>query len=113
MAPIQGPPLYTQLVVDSPPDPVAGGGQLIYAVSFGLKLFDMVLGSLCDSGLYFVRAIPVAESGDPDAPINQLSLGAQTATYRLVWYIEASGAEVEAGRDLTGEVVRLLAIGPK
>jgi hypothetical protein len=111
VAPILGPTSYTQLTVDSPPNPVATGGQEIEAVSFGLKLLDFVIGGLSDSGAYFVRAVPKAASGVPGS--DALATGAAQTTYRLVWYIEATGAEVAAGTNLSLEVVRCLGIGPK
>src|SRR5262245_23456034 len=94
---VAGPSSYTQLSLDSPPNPNPTWGQQIQAVQFGMKFFDYVQGSLSDSGVYFVRCIPDAPSGNPSAPATQIPLGAQKTTYTVVWYFEASGAEVAAG----------------
>lgn len=104
--PHQGPAAYAQVVIDSPPDAVpASGGDVVQAVEAGLKLFDIVLGSLSDSGVYFVKSVPVSRS-------DYLN-GAQLTTYRLQWFVTATGAEVAAEVDLSGECVRLFALGTK
>lgn len=103
--PVQGPSSYTRLAIPSPPGVPVAGGQIVQAVSFGMKLFDKVIAGMTDSGLYRVEAIPVSAS-------NQFQ-GAQQPNYRLVWYVVATGAEVANAVDLSAEYVRALGIGPK
>lgn len=113
VAGIQGPTSYTQVTIDSPPNPNPTGGQAVPAVRFGLTKIDFMIGGVSDSGVYFVRAIPTSPSGSPSAPTNQIPLGASQSTYALQWYIEATGAEVANGTNLSNEVVRCWAVGPK
>ncbi len=103
--PHAGPASYDQLDVTSPAALPTAGGDLVEAVEAGMKLFDFVVGGMSDTGTYFVRTIPVQSS----AAFN----GASQSTYRLVWYVTATGAEVANAVDLSDEVVRLLGIGPK
>lgn len=104
--PHAGPAPYTQVVVESPPPAVpSSGGDLVQAVEAGLSLFDFVIGGMSDSGLYFVRAVPVSDSSQMP--------GSQQSTYRLVWYVASTGVEVPTGFTLSGEVVRLIAFGIK
>lgn len=104
VAPIAGPTSYAPIVLDSPPG-TPTGGHVIEAVQFGLTLIDLAFGSLTDSAIYYVRTIPVSPS--------DTIRGSSQPTYRLVWYIEATGAEVATGTNLSTEIVRVLAIGPK
>ncbi len=103
--PHAGPTLYTQLTSVSPPAEPTTGGDVVYATEAGMKLFDIVLGSLSDSGFFFVRSIPVSASDGP--------AGQAQPTYKLQWYVESTGAEVPTGFNLSNETVRLLAVGPK
>lgn len=103
--PHPGPASYDQLDVTSPAALPASGGDVVQAVEAGMKYFDIVLGSFSDTGKYFVRSIPVAPSDATN--------GGQQTTYRLAWYVTATGAEAANAADLSDEVVRLLGIGPK
>lgn len=106
--PHQGPVLYDPVVEGVAPA-LATGGDLVEAVTAGMKYFDFVVGGLSDSGAYRVETAPVAESGDP---ANPSKLGQPSTTYRLRWVVVATGAEA-AAIDLSAEVVRLFALGPK
>ncbi len=103
--PHTGPTVYVQLTSVSPPADATVGGDTVQAVEAGMKLFDIVLGSLSDSGFFFVRSIPVSKSDS--------LAGSQQPTDKLVWYLESSGAEVAAGFNLSNETVRLVAWGTK
>ena len=101
--PHPGPASYTQATFN----PVAGG-DTVEAKEAGMKLLDIVLpAGLSDSGLYFVRAVPKAGN---DSDNMQAAPG---LTWVLVWYVEATGVQVAALTDLSAEVVRLFALGPK
>jgi hypothetical protein len=101
--PHKGPDRYTPVTISSPlANPVAGG-DLVYGSEAGMKLFDMVLGSLSDSGVYRVHSIPVSRSDNPQ--------GSQQPTYRLQWCYADDGLEVVDGTYLGGECVRLIAFG--
>jgi hypothetical protein len=106
---IQGPTSYTQLTSASP---VATGGQLIEAATFGFKGFDFVAGGLSDSGTYRVDAVPYAPTGAIATPTANTS-GATSRYYRLAWYVRATGAEAAGSADLDAEIVRVLAVGNK
>lgn len=102
---ITGPASYTQITPGSPPA-VATGGQTIYpSADFGLKYFDYVVAGLSDSGAYRVECIPGARSG--------LGPKGAASTYTLRWVVVATGAEAAAELDLSDEIVRVLAVGPK
>lgn len=73
------------------------GGQTLKAASYGLRSLDFVQGSLSSSGTYFVRSEPVGK-------------GSKT-TYKLLWFVTATNAEVAATTNLSGETVRLFAFG--
>lgn len=101
---ITGPSSYTQIVPGTPPA-VATGGQSINAQLFGMKYFDYVVAGLSDSAVYRVECIPGARSG--------LGPKGATTTYTLRWVVVATGAEAAAELDLSAEIVRILAVGPK
>lgn len=103
--PHAGPTLYQRVNLGSPSTVPVSDGDTVEAVEAGMKYFDIVLGSLTDSSLYEVQSIPVAQSDEMS--------GAQTTTYKLRWVVVATGAEVADGVDLSAEIVRLLAVGPK
>lgn len=103
--PHAGPALYAQVEIPSPPSVPVSGGDVVEAVECGLKLFDKVVGGLTDSGLYEVKGIPVSRS--------DFQNGAAQPTYILQWFVVSTGAEVGAETDLSDEIVRLHAYGPK
>ena len=103
--PHAGPTAYNPVVEESPADLPLAGGDRLEAVEAGLKLFDWVSGGYTDSGLFRVDAIPVTPSED--------QVGAPATTYILRWVIVATNAEVANGTDLSEEIVRLFALGPK
>ncbi len=100
-----GPTDYTAVVESSPIHVPLTGGDILYAVEAGLKLFDWVANSLTDDAQYAVQAIPASRSDD--------HIGAPTATYILRWVVLATGTEVTAHTNLSDQVVRLFALGPK
>lgn len=91
--------------------PVAGG-DLVNTTEAGLKFFDHVSGGQTDSGNFSVQAIPTQPSNVPQA-------GAPS--YRLRWVsnrtasiggqAQTAGAEAVATTNLSGETLRLRAIG--
>lgn len=108
--PHQGPASYTQLDPGAAPVLAAGGDVVEAGPEAGMKYFDFLVGGLSDSGTYDVRAAPTTQSGDPAVPSK---LGQPGTTYRLLWIVVSTGAEAAAELDLSAEVVRLFAIGPK
>lgn len=94
---------YVAITPGTPPA-VATGGQSIKASDFGLKYFDYAVAGLSDSAVYRVECIPGQPSG-------QGPKGA-SSTYTLRWVVVATGAEAGA-IDLSAEVVRVFALGPK
>jgi len=106
--PHRGPVLYAPVVAGTPPAN-ATAGDLVNAVEAGLKYFEYVVGGLSDSGLYFVECSPTSVSGVVATPTR---LAQPKATYRLLWIVLATGAQA-AAVDLSAEIVRLFAIGPK
>lgn len=108
--PHQGPASYTQVTAGSAPALATGGDLVEAGPEAGMKLFDFLVGGLSDSGTYRVEAVPVTASGDPALPTR---LAQPASTYRLRWIVVASGAQAAGAVDLSAEVVRLFAIGPK
>lgn len=102
---VAGPAAYTQIVPGTAPA-VATGGQTIRASQFGMKYFDYVVAGLTDSGVYRVECIPGDRSGNGPKGASQ--------TYTLRWVVVATGNEVAATVvDLSAEIVRIFALGPK
>ncbi len=98
------PGAYTRITAPSPPG-LSSGGDIVYAAEAGFKAFSFLVSTgLSDSGLYRVEAVPVTASDDFP--------GAIAGTYRLAWYVAASGTEVATGFTLSNETIRLLGIGP-
>jgi len=95
-----GPVLYAALTRD----PVAGG-DTVNAVEAGIKYFDAVIPvGFSDSGLYSV--VGVAPDGNPSTN----KQAAHATSWKLKWTVVSTG--VEAGAiDLSGETVRLFAVG--
>lgn len=107
--PHRGPVLYAPVVAGVAPA-LATAGDLVQAVECGLKFFEFVTAGLTDSGVYRVECLPTAVSGIVGS--NSPSQGQPKATYRLRWVVVATGAQA-AAVDLSAEIVRLFAIGPK
>lgn len=101
---VAGPASYTQIVPGTAPA-VATGGQTIYARDFGLKYFDSVTAGLSDTAINRVEVVPGAASGVGPK-------GACTS-YTLRWVVVATAAQVANAVDLSSEIVRITAIGPK
>lgn len=109
---VVGPTSYTVITAGSTPS----GGQVVQAVTFGLKFLDHVVGGETDSARFFVECIPVV----PTRGAPQNSAG---ATYRLRWIsrvtatvggqAQTAGTEAVAATNLSGETIRLRALGPK
>lgn len=96
-----GPASYTQVTTG----PLAGG-DTVTAVEAGMKFFDIVLATgLSDSGLYRVEAV---------APVANPTTNKQAAhapSWRLRWVVVATGSQVAAAFNLSGQTVRLFAVG--
>lgn len=73
------------------------GGDTLTGARYGLRSIDYVGGGLSNSGTYEVRGKSTGK-------------GIHT-TYKLVWFVVATGAEVAAGVNLSGETVRIFAFG--
>lgn len=107
--PHAGPASYTQITYG----PLANG-DLVHASEAGLKYLDGLDGGATDSGNFSVIAIPTQPSPGP---------GGACQTYRLKWIAmrtaaiggqnQTVGTEAVATTDLSAEIVRLTAIGPK
>lgn len=114
VVPHAGPSSYTQVTVGTAPA-VATGGDTMQAVAAGMKYIDFIGVGVTDTGNFRVEGIPKARSG--------LNSGQQTTTYTLRWIAcrtasiggqsQTVGTEAAASTDLSGEIVRLLVIGPK
>lgn len=102
--PHAGPTLYHQVSLGSPSGSPVENGDVLEAVSAGFKKFDFVVGGITDDGLYRVECIPLGDSSDPSAAVQ--------SNYCLMWFVVATGNEVADNVNLSGSVVRLLAIGP-
>jgi len=108
--PHQGPLSYTQVTAGAAPALATGGDLVEAGPEAGMKYFDYLSAGLSDSGTYRVEAAPTTQSGDPDTPSK---LGQPGTTYRLRWIVVATGAQTAGAVDLSAEVVRLFALGPK
>lgn len=84
------------------PSSYSTGGQALTASQFGYGGFDAVhVAGLSLSGTYFGRAQYLPVDAAPSA--NLLA----TPNVKIVWYVVATGAEVAAAVDLSGEILRL------
>lgn len=96
-----GPASYTQVTTA----PLAGG-DTVTAREAGLKYFDAVFAvGLSDSGLYRVEG--VAPIGNPSTNKS----AAHAANWTLRWTVVATGVQVAGAFNLSGETVRLFALG--
>jgi hypothetical protein len=108
--PHKGPTSYTVVTAGV----LAAGGDQVEAVEAGLKYFDFCAGMGTDSGNFTVQALPEAASGGP--------VGTQMGKMRLRWIAQVAGViggqtqvagtEAIAATNLSGETVRVFAIGP-
>lgn len=73
------------------------GGETLTASRYGLRSLDWVGGGITVSGTY-------------EAKGKTIGTGLRT-TYKLVWFVVATGAEVTAATDLSAEKVRLFTVG--
>ena len=98
-----GPLSYTQFT----DTPVAGGDTVQALPEAGMSFFDAVWAAtgLSDSGTYRV------EGCAPAANPSTNKQAAHARTWVLRWIVVATGAEVAALFDLSGETVRLVAVG--
>lgn len=96
-----GPVLYAALTAN----PVAGGDTVRVAEAGNMKFFDFVSPvGFSDSGLYYV--IGVAPAANPTTN----KQAAHASTWKLKWFVTATG--VEAGAiNLSAQTVRLFAVG--
>lgn len=101
---IAGPAAYTQITPGTAPA-VATGGQRIYPRDFGLKYFDFVTANLTDTAINRVECIPGEQSA--------IGPKGACAWYTLRWVVVSSGAQVSGEADLSTEIVRIFALGPK
>jgi hypothetical protein len=108
-----GPASYTRITVGDAP---VANGQVVQAVSFGMKFLDFVVGGLSDDARWLVVAVPQK----PTVGANQ---SASATTYTLKWIsqvtatvggqAQTAGVEAANSTDLSSTTVRLLGIGPK
>ena len=111
--PHNGPASYVQVTATAGTVPVTGG-DTVSASEAGLKYFDDVDGGPTDDGAFMVEAIPTTITN---------IVGGPSTTFKLRWIsrvtatvggqAQTSGNEVVAGTNLSAEIVRLQAIGPK
>jgi hypothetical protein len=109
--PHAGPASYTQVTATAGTVP-ATGGDTVKAQEAGLKYFDIVLAGTTSDGAFKVEAMSVTTSTG--------GAGA-TATWKLKWISnvtatvggqsQVAGTEAASLTDLSGESVRLFAIG--
>jgi hypothetical protein len=100
-----GPASYTQLSRGSANSgAVPTGGQAITPASFGLTapIEGIFVVGLSTSGTYGAYAVQTTA----------YNAGYGNATWSLVWFVTATGAEVSAATALNLETVRLIAFGP-
>lgn len=84
------------------------GGQVVNASQFGWGGFDIFdAGSgLSYSGTYYCRVQYMPVSGAP----SKLSPGGNQQV-KVIWIVTATGAEVANTTNISGEVIRIFALG--
>jgi hypothetical protein len=112
-----GPASYTQATIVAGTVPATGGDTINAQAEAGLKYFDWVGPGETDDGAFSVRAIPAAVSN------GARGAGAPCTTYVLQWVSkvtatvggksQTAGQEAVAATNLSSEIVRFLAFGPK
>jgi hypothetical protein len=100
-----GPASYVQVVVGTGTPPTSPtGGQAIsntaFGLSAGLEGIDIIGGS--QSGTYSVDVFQA----------NSYNQGQPNPNWIIRWTVNATGAEVGAGVNLSQELIRLRAFGP-
>jgi hypothetical protein len=97
---VTGPTSYTQITPGVPP---AGptGGQVLSAQNVGLKVIELVICGLDNSGTYTVDGarLPVAQGAEFPNSI------------ALIWVTAASGAQVAGATNLSTFTTRMAFIG--
>jgi hypothetical protein len=102
----QGPAQYVPLNFDGD---FPAGGDPVYATEAGMKAFDAVFVCGLSSG-----AIRRAEVVYPNGNTPGLGTGAVSTDHVLLrWTAAANMTELSEENNLSGETVRLLAVGPK
>lgn len=110
--PHQGPAVYVSVVEGVAPALSTGGDTVNARGPAGMKFFDAVWpAGLSDSGTYRVEVLQDAVSGVVGS--SSPSQGQPAPTVRLRWVVVATGAQVAAEEDLSAEIVKLCAWGPK
>lgn len=83
------------------------GGQVIPILpTTGVKLADFAVGGPSASGTY-----RVVVAGLEPAVVNGVTI--PNAQIRVIWLVNATGAQVTDSTDLSDETVSVLVIGPK
>lgn len=111
--PHAGPASYTQITATAGTVP-ATGGDTVQSIEAGLKYFDYLAAGITDDGAFLVVALPVTITN---------IVGGPSTTYKLWWIsrvsalvggqMQTAGAEAVAATNLSAEIVRLFALGPK
>jgi len=95
-----GPASYTQVTTGTPPT----GGDPVTPATFGLT---------CPlEGIFMVGASTNGQYGVVAIQTTAYSKGAGNATWTLLWYTLATGAQAAATTNLSAQQVRLIAFGP-
>ena len=114
-----GPASYTQVTAVAGTVPISAGGDRVTAPEGGLRNYSYVVAGETDDGAFFVEAIPLTSS-DPGTS-SAAGSGIPKTSYALRWISrvtaavggqnQVAGTEAIAATNLTGETVRLFAIG--
>lgn len=115
-----GPTSYTQVTATAGTVPATGGDTVQAGPEAGVKAFDTVFGGVTDDGAFYVEAIPITVS-NPNAVNSSALSGIPSTTFLLRWMArvtasvggqnQVAGTEAIAASNLSGECVRLTAIG--
>src|SRR2546429_393093 len=82
------------------------GGQTVNATDLGVGGMDyMDVGTYSYSGTYKCTVQPLPTSAAPSKQKPAIK------SFKILWYVVATNAEVANTTDLSGEIVRLIAIG--
>lgn len=114
-----GPASYTQVTAVAGTVPISAGADRVTTPEGGLKNYSFLTGGETDDGAFFVEAIPLTSS-DPGTS-SAAGSGIPKTSYALRWIsrvtavvggqAQVAGTEAAATTDLSGETVRLFAIG--
>jgi hypothetical protein len=113
-----GPASYTQVTALAGTVPISAGGDTVQAVEAGMKYLDFLVAlDESDDGAFTVEAIPNSVTSLTGAP------GTPNKSFHLRWISrvtalvggqnQTAGSEAVAATNLSGETIRLLAVGPK